>query len=83
MVRKKKTDQFEESLEKLGKIVEQLEQGEVPLEEALESFTEGVKLVQFCHKKLEEAERKIELLTKGQGGDWTTEAFPEGANNEA
>ena len=59
MVRKKKTDQFEESLEKLGKIVEQLEQGEVPLEEALESFTEGVKLAQFCHKKLEIARAHV------------------------
>lgn len=75
MARKKKTERFEDALDKLEKIVEQLEQGEVPLEEALESFTEGVQLVRFCHKKLEEADKKIELLVKEQGEDWNTVPF--------
>ncbi|MFP5211857.1 MAG: exodeoxyribonuclease VII small subunit [Acidobacteriota bacterium] len=70
---KKKTEQFEESLAKLQTIVEKLERGDLPLEEAMESFAEGVRLAQFCHHKLEEAESRVQVLLqdKNEGG-WTT-----------
>ncbi len=68
---KKKSEAFEEALKKLQGIVEKLERGDLPLEDALSSFTEGVKLAKFCHQKLEEAENKIQELLKDEQGNWT------------
>ena len=53
---------FEAAQEKLETIVAQLEQGNLSLDEGLTSYEEGVKLLRLCNKKLESAERKIELL---------------------
>ncbi len=53
---------FEKALEKLENTVEQLESGDMPLEKALEIFEAGVKMSRICTKKLEETERKVELL---------------------
>ena len=72
---KKKTEHFEDALKNLEKIVEKLERGELPLEDALDSFTEGIRLVQLCNKKLEEAESKVEMLLKDQQGEWNPVAF--------
>jgi exodeoxyribonuclease VII small subunit len=72
---KKKSEQFEDALKKLQSIVEKLERGDVPLEEAMESFTEGMRLAQFCHLKLEEAESKLQMLLKDPQGGWTTTPF--------
>jgi exodeoxyribonuclease VII small subunit len=72
---KKKSEQFEEALKRLQGLVERLEHGDLPLEQAMESFAEGMQLVQFCHKKLEEAEEKVQTLVKDQQGEWTVEAF--------
>jgi exodeoxyribonuclease VII small subunit len=80
---KKKSEQFEESLKKLQVIVEKLERGDLPLEEAMESFTEGIQLVQLCHQKLEEAEKKVQLLVKDQHGAFTTLPFEPGAKDNA
>ncbi len=55
---------FEEALEALEKIVTELENTELPLEEALKRFEEGIKLARRCHQLLEEAEQKIEVLLK-------------------
>lgn len=55
---------FEEAMEKLERITEQLEEGSLSLDEALERFEEGVKLIGFCEKKLREAEKKIQVLMK-------------------
>ncbi len=81
MARKKKVERFEQALDQLEKIVAKLEQGELPLEDALAAFTEGVELVRFCHQKLEEAERRIDQLVKTQDGQWDTE--PLGESGEA
>lgn len=59
---------FEEALAKLEKIVEDLENGELSLEESLSAFEEGIKLSRICQKQLDEAERKIEVLIKGENG---------------
>ena len=58
---------FEKGLERLEKIVRELEQGELPLERSLELFEEGMKLSGHCRKQLEEAENKVELLVKRAG----------------
>ena len=72
---KKKPEQFEDALKKLEKIVEKLEHGNLPLEEAMEAFTEGVQLVKYCNQKLDEAENKVQMLLKDEQGNWTTTAF--------
>jgi exodeoxyribonuclease VII small subunit len=81
-VAKKKTEKFEDALKQLQAIVDKLERGDLPLEDALESFTEGVRLVRFCHQKLEEAESKVQMLLKDEQGEWTTSPFePSSVNN--
>lgn len=63
----KKEENFEDALEKLEEIVRQLEEGDLPLSEALKKFEEGVKLAKFCEKRLDEAERKIQKLVEKEG----------------
>ena len=75
---KKKSEAFEEALKKLQAIVEKLERGDLPLEEAMDSFTEGIKLAQYCHQKLEEAENKVQMLVKDPQGNWGTTPFETG-----
>ena len=65
---------FEECLERLEKIVQELEKGEVPLEKSLTLFEEGMKLSATCRTQLEEAEGKVEILLK-QNGKLQTEPF--------
>jgi len=65
---------FEECLERLEKIVQELERGEVPLEKSLTLFEEGMQLSASCRKELEEAEGKVEILLK-QNGKLQTVAF--------
>lgn len=72
---KKKSDQFEEALKKLQAIVERMERGDLPLDEAMESFSEGIRLARICHQRLEEAERKVQMLLKEQQDGWTTAPF--------
>ncbi len=79
MSAKEKELTFEQSIGRLEEIVEKLEAGQVPLDESLKLFEEGVKLSRFCNTKLEEIERKIEILTKGEGGELKAEPFDEGA----
>jgi len=59
---------FEEALKKLEEIVQKLEEGNLPLEKSLELFEEGMRLSRFCSKKLEEAQTRIEVLTKTASG---------------
>ncbi|SIQ11099.1 exodeoxyribonuclease VII small subunit [Halanaerobium kushneri] len=58
---------FESALEKLQKIVEDLEKGGLSLDETLAEFSQGMKLLKFCHQKLDKAEKKIELMLKDDG----------------
>ncbi len=59
---------FEEALARLETIVGQLEKGELPMEESLKIFEEGIRLSKNCLKMLEEAERKVEILLKDKDG---------------
>ena len=72
---KKKSDLFEDALKRLQELVEKLEKGDLPLEEAMECFSEGIKTAQFCHGKLEEAENKVQMLLKDQQGEWKSAPF--------
>ena len=58
---------FEECIQRLEKIVQELEQGDVPLEKSLTLFEEGIRLSGSCRKELEEAEGKVEILLKQNG----------------
>ena len=66
---------FETALKKLEEIVKKLENGELTLDSALELFEEGVKLSRFCHSKLEEAERRVEILLKNDSGQMRAVPF--------
>ena len=59
---------FESSLEQLELIVRELEQGELPLERSLELFEQGVKLSRECQDRLNQAERRIEILMRDNQG---------------
>ena len=59
---------FEKALARLEEIVKLLEKGELALEKALQLFEEGVKISRFCAVRLEEAERKVEVLLKNERG---------------
>jgi exodeoxyribonuclease VII small subunit len=58
---------FEDCLQRLEKIVEELEKGEVPLEKALALFEEGMQLSNSCRKELDDAEGKVEILLRQNG----------------
>ena len=67
---------FEESLKKLETIVENLEQGDLGLEESLKLFEEGVGLSATCKKELDAAEGKVQILIKQRDGSLKAEPFP-------
>ena len=58
---------FEKALERLNEIVEDLERGNLSLDESLKVYEEGVKLIKLCTKRLNEAQKKIEILVKEEG----------------
>ncbi|MDA2938873.1 exodeoxyribonuclease VII small subunit [Acidobacteria bacterium AH-259-A15] len=66
---------FENALARLESIVGELEKGELALEEALKLFEEGIKISRFCNAKLDEAERKVEILLKNEKGQLTEGPF--------
>ena len=69
MARKESGDKkFESALEELEEVVDQLESGELSLEDSLTAFEKGVGLVRFCNQKLNEVEKKIEMLVKDKEG---------------
>ena len=57
-------EKFEDALEKLENIVREMETGEMPLDSALKSFEEGVRLIRFCSAKLDETQRRVSELTE-------------------
>ncbi len=71
------TPRFEEALKKLEEVVQKLERGELPLEDSLACYEEGIKLSRLCHAKLEEAERRIETLVKDAKGEVVSDAAGE------
>jgi exodeoxyribonuclease VII small subunit len=68
---------FEAALARLEEIVQELEKGDLPLEQSLKLFEEGIKLSRICNSRLEEAERKVEILLKDKAGNVTAQPFEE------
>jgi exodeoxyribonuclease VII small subunit len=73
---------FEVALEELEGIVEQLEGGELSLEDSLAAFEKGIGLVRYCSHKLAEVERKIEVLTRDKDGKLQLKALDAIAEDE-
>lgn len=74
---------FEESLESLNGVVQQLEDGQLPLSDSLTQYELGVKHLKNCHTALKEAQRKIELLVKiDKDGNLVTQDFDDSATSE-
>jgi exodeoxyribonuclease VII small subunit len=75
---------FESSLEELERIVRELEQGELPLERSLELFEQGVKLSRECQDRLNQAERRIEILMRDNQGRSSVRPFePENSADDS
>lgn len=70
----KKELRFEEALSRLEAVVSKLEGGNVPLDEALASYEEGMALIRFCNERLDEAQQRIEAVRKTENG-FVTESF--------
>ena len=70
---------FEDTLLELEKIVQRLEDPDVPLDEAVALFEDGIKLSRFCSQKLDEVEKRVDLLVKDEQGGFSTRAFDEAA----
>jgi exodeoxyribonuclease VII small subunit len=76
MARKETSGQsYEAALEDIERIVEQLESGELSLEDSLAVFEKGVGLTKYCYQKLDEVEKKIEILTKDREGKLQLKSF--------
>jgi exodeoxyribonuclease VII small subunit len=69
---------FEEAIADLEQVVEQLESGDLSLEDSLAAFEKGVGLVRYCNQKLSEVEKKVELLVKDKQGQLQLQAFGSG-----
>ncbi|NWF92041.1 MAG: exodeoxyribonuclease VII small subunit [Syntrophaceae bacterium] len=74
-------ERFEDALNKLERIVSQLEQGDTSLEESLKLFEEGVRLSRLCNEKLDEAEKRVEILLKAEDGTLRAEPFTPSINS--
>lgn len=66
---------FEDALSRLEEIVRELEGGSTPLDKSLDIFEEGVKLVKLCSNRLDEAEKKVSVLVKGENGEYNEKSF--------
>lgn len=73
---------FEKAMSRLENIVEELEKGELDIDKSLEIFEEGIKMSRVCSKKLKEAEKKIEKLTRNDKGELIAELFPIQADDD-
>jgi exodeoxyribonuclease VII small subunit len=68
---------FEDAMKKIEEIVDDLEKGDLPLDDSLKRFEEAVKLARVCHKKLEGAEKKVSKLIKSGEDKFELEPFEE------
>ena len=73
---------FEDALKKLENIVADLESGDLSLDDSLKKYEEGVKLAQFCSKKLESARKKVEILVKSGSGKLEARPFDKASLKE-
>ncbi|MCM8813771.1 MAG: exodeoxyribonuclease VII small subunit [Candidatus Omnitrophica bacterium] len=74
---KEKELSFEEALKRLEKIAEDLEREDISLDASLSRYEEGMKLMQVCHRKLDEAKKKVDVLVKRNADTFELEPFDE------
>jgi len=74
---------FEAAMQRLEEIVKSLESGDLPLEESLKVFAEGMELAKYCSKKLEEAEKKVTVLIEESAGRYTQVPFDAAEDKES
>ena len=74
-------ERFEDALNKLEKVVSQLEEGDISLEESLKLFEEGIRLSRSCNQKLDEAEKRVEILLKSEEGTIKAKPFAPSINS--
>ncbi len=79
----KKSMTFEQAMNRLEEIARELESGDVPLEDSIKMYEEGIQLIEFCQKKLDEAELKVRKLTRNASGDFETTPLPETDNSSS
>lgn len=70
-----KNMKFEEAIVRLEEVVRALEDGNTPLDRALELYEEGISLVRFCNEKLDSAQQRINILVKGADKNMTEKEF--------
>ncbi len=68
---------FEEAMKRIEQIVADLEKSDIPLDESLTRFEEAVKLARICHRKLDEAQKKVSKLVGTDDGGFALEPFEE------
>lgn len=73
-IRKKNID-FEQSLSQLETLVASLESGDMSLEDSLKAFENGIKITRECQEALQEAEQRVEILTRNRAGELKTASF--------
>ncbi|HET8731929.1 MAG TPA: exodeoxyribonuclease VII small subunit [Moraxellaceae bacterium] len=83
MARKPKAIDFEKALADLEKQVHLLESGELPLEDALKAFEDGIRLTRDCQQALAEAEQKVQLLLEKPDGSVEVTLFDEDEGDDA
>jgi len=84
MAKKESTNKnFEGAWEELESVVEQLESGDLPRDDSLAAFEKGVGLVKFCNQKLNEVEKKVELLVKDKEGQLQLKSLHNPADSDA
>jgi exodeoxyribonuclease VII small subunit len=68
-------DRFEDNFKKLETIVHKLEDGDLPLEESMKLFEEGMRLSKICSQRLTDVQKRVDLLLKSEDGQLKTEPF--------
>ena len=71
----KKTASFEDNLRQLEQILQELEDGDLPLEAALEKFETGIRLIKLCNQQLDAMEQRVEILLRDEAGDLVAKPF--------
>lgn len=66
---------FEQTMEELEQVVRKLENGDIPLEESLDLFEQGIKLTKSCQTMLDNAEKKVSMLVSGENGEMEKQDF--------
>jgi exodeoxyribonuclease VII small subunit len=79
----KKTQNFEQAMARLEEISQLLESGEISLEDSIKLYEEGVKLIDLCQKRLNEAEKKILILSRNKEGDFESSALNSQSTDES